>query len=80
MANNSRDFIVDYIMLGPSIEDDKRECTKIIERICTEFKDIFSGMDFFKAPFTLQSKDRSEPDQVLLRHLTYALQQLFKEE
>ena len=85
--NNSNAFIptvynndIEYFLLGPSSENDRRASTEITKQLQRDFEDIFSGIGCFDGMCSLQIKPDSKPYQAPQRHVEYALQKPFNEE
>ena len=71
---------IEYFLLGPSIESDKKACTEITKQLQREFEDVFTGIECFDGMFSLQVKPDSKPCQAPPWCIAYALQKPFKEE
>ena len=77
MVNNNE---IEYLLLGPNRESDRKACVEITKQLQKEFEDVFNGRGCFDAMFSLQVKPDSKPYQVPPRQITYVLQKPFKEE
>ena len=71
---------INYFLLGPNEDNDKKESVKIMQQLQRGYEDAFTGIDCFDGIFSFQEKTDSKPKQVPLRHLPYMLQKCFKEE
>ena len=59
---------------------DKKQSSKMTQKIHNRFGNIFNGIGCFKGMFSLQLRPNSKPYQAPPRHVAYALQKPFKEE
>ena len=71
-------WIIDYFLMGPSRESDKKPNTKITDQMCNEFENVLSGIGCFEGIITVQIKEGSNMCQPPPRQIIYTLQQPFK--
>ena len=80
MVNNKLSNTIDYFLLGPNCDSDKKASSEIIQQLQRDFEDIFNGIGCFDGTFSLQLMLASKPYSVPLRCVAYELQKCFEEE
>ena len=80
MIETQSNGTMEYFLLGPPYESNKKKSADVTEQIHIDFNDAFNGIGYFEGTSSLQLKPGSKPYQVLLRHVAYAHQKPFQEE
>ena len=79
ISNNSNKP-VDYFFSSSNIRANKKQSSKMTQKMHDRFGNVFNGIGYFKGTFSLQLKPNSKPYQTPPRRVAYALQIPFKEE
>ena len=64
-VSNNSDNSVNYFFFSSNITADKRQSSKMTQRIHDRFSNIFNGIGCFEGTFSLQLKPNSKPCQAL---------------
>ena len=79
MVNNKLSNTINYFLLGPSCDSDKKKSAEITQQLQIDFEDVFNGSGCFGGTFLLLLKPDSKPYQVPLSCEAYMLQKPFEE-
>ena len=58
--------IINYYLLGPNQDNDRRVSAEITQQLQRDFKDVFTGIGCFDGTFSLQVKPDGKPYQAPL--------------
>ena len=77
---DNKHITINYFHSLNNVDADKRSSIAMMQKIHTQFGNVFNGIGCFECTFSLQLKPDSKPYQAPPRCVSYALQEPFKEE